>query len=170
MLNLSDSEILDLRSAGVWYLRRHYTAFQPAEHEDIVQNALCKLWRRMDSFRGESTVKTWFIKIVITEAQMYYRTLFKSKSRLAEIPLPDNLSDAYDMENSILTKLRCDKVLAELNNISAKRRQALEMFYLHGFTISEISEQIGAGETAVKARLFQGKKTLREQLKNEVRA
>src|SRR5688500_9591056 len=84
---LSDGELVTRTRAGDMraleaLMRRHNRILyrtarailrDDAEAEDAVQEAYLKAYRALDSFRGESKLSTWLVRIVANEALMRRR-------------------------------------------------------------------------------------------------
>ena len=41
--------------------------------DDLLQEALLKVWRHLSTFRSESTFRTWMTRVAINEALNFYR-------------------------------------------------------------------------------------------------
>ena len=69
------------------YKRRVYSLClrmtgSPAESEDLTQEVFLKVFRKISTFRGDSTFSTWLHRLAINEVLMHVR-----KKRLDEVPL-----------------------------------------------------------------------------------
>jgi len=52
----------------VIYFAIRRVVFSHEDANDITQNVLLKIWRYLDRFRGDSSLKTWIIKICVNES------------------------------------------------------------------------------------------------------
>src|ERR1700722_17106904 len=81
-----DSTLIDLTLAGraecfAILMDRHLVALkrcigsmvQNADAEDLLQDALLKIWRGLSTFRSESSFRTWMTRVAINEVLQSYR-------------------------------------------------------------------------------------------------
>src|SRR5208282_4310543 len=71
------------RKVFVWCLR---IARNPEDAEDLTQDAFLLLFRKIDTFRGESTFSTWLYRLVTNVALMRLR-----RKTLPQTSLEDNI-------------------------------------------------------------------------------
>lgn len=91
----------------------------------------------------------------------------KKKENIISYDDEDNITelliqDDFDLEESIITKYNIDKVWEYIKN---KELITIKIFYLYfglGLKISEIAQELGAGESYIKNKIY---RTLKE-LKN----
>ena len=141
--------------------------------EDIVQQSFHKTFMHLGRFEGKSSFSTWLTRIAINEALMFLR----HGRALREIPVDDShdqggaasameIPDASpDPETSYLRRERVQILLETLGNLRPGMRQALELRELAEFSTEQTAEQMGLSVGAVKARIFHGRRKLRERLR-----
>src|SRR3989442_2976421 len=69
----------------------------PAEAEDIAQEAFIKAYRALPSFRGESAFYTWLYRIAINTAKNH----FAAQGRRAPTRSSSDLEDAENLEDGL---------------------------------------------------------------------
>ena len=141
----------DLLKICCLYLRDRSAA------EDIVQDTFLKAFRSMDSFRGESSEKTWLIRIALNGCRDYRRSAWYRymDRRVSADRLPLS-SDAPSDEHLALT-------LAVMK-LKPKYLEAVLLYFYEGYPIKDIAQMLNVTEAAVSTRLRKAK----EQLKNEL--
>lgn len=142
-----------------------------SEAEDVVMDAMLKVWRAMPSFRQGAALRTWTIRIVRNVAL----DALRARARRREIPLdapPEGEDDAASPAASLQdpavrhpgealdgAELRSGmaSVLARLEPL---HRQALELRFLEDLSYQEIATATGVSIGTVMSRLFYAKRKL----------
>lgn len=150
---------------------------QPADVDEVVQSAMVKVWRKIESFRSESAFVTWFYIILRNEAIDFVkkRNLIHSKEIPARFVAPDGEDETQDYDNltveqtfeetaaSILEKRELldtyhhmiQEVLKELSPIHG---QIIRLAIEEEKTYKEIASLLGIPIGTVMSRLFFARK------------
>ena len=146
--------------------------------EDIVQQSFHKAFVHLSRFEGKSSFSTWLTRIAINEALMFLRSI----GAVREVSIDDGgeaeanpsslgISDSrQDPEASYLERERARLLLSTLKSLRPRTRQALELRELAEFSTEQTAEQMGLSVGAVKARIFHGRRKLRERLRGCMRS
>jgi len=140
--------------------------------EDIVQQNFYKAFAHLCQFQGQSSFSTWLTRIAINEALMFLRRI-----RLTREVSIDSIGDAAGSP-AILEKLdsnpnpenRCSqreevRILSKaVRNLRPRLRTAIVLRELRELSTSETACCMGLSVAAVKARIFHGKRKLRQEL------
>jgi RNA polymerase sigma-70 factor (ECF subfamily) len=139
---------------------------------DVVQESFIHAMRGIQAFRGQSTFRTWFYRIVTHAALDYrrWRTIRATGSLDAEgavDPEATGPSHRSPAEEAAANDLReaIDKALA---NVSEKNRAALILFALEGMSYKEVADVLGISVGTVMSRIFNARQRLRELLASEI--
>ena len=140
--------------------------------EDVVQQSFQKAFIHLKKFAGDSLFSTWLTRIAINEALMLLRRKRGSRevpieepSMKAESALPlDFLDSAPNPEDSCLDREQKQILSAALNKLSPGIRKAIELRELDELSTGETALVMGLSVAAVKARVFHGRRKLRETL------
>jgi RNA polymerase sigma-70 factor (ECF subfamily) len=139
-----------------------------AEAEDLTQEAFLQVFRKIMTFRGDSTFSTWLHRIAVNTVLMHFR-----KKSLAQVSLdePYSNSDGGKVRREYGTK---DKGLAGCIDRIALARALRELprgyrtiFLLHeveGYEHQEIAEMLGCSVGNSKSQLHKAKLRIRELL------
>lgn len=133
-----------------------------SDSEEILQEVLLKLYRNINSFKGDSSIYTWIYRITINTCKSYKKSK-KEHLSLEEI----NILDIESHENEIIDKLRNVELFEVLNKLEFKYRRVLFLYYYEELKIKEISEILGKREGTIKTWLTRGKKYLQRELLKE---
>lgn len=153
--------LVDEYSARVKRLAYTYVkSWQAAE--DITQEVFISCYKNLDSFRIESSYKTWLFKITVNKSKDY----LKSKWYKSIVPFDFNWSLFSGMkaspEDEVIEKndeyILSEKVL----RLPAKYREVIILYYYEDLNIREISELSNINLDTVKTRLRRAKSLLRK--------
>jgi RNA polymerase sigma-70 factor (ECF subfamily) len=140
--------------------------------EDVVQQSFQKAFIHLKKFEGKSLFYSWLTRIAINEALMLLRrkrgsheVSIEESSTKTENALPLGFLDsAPNPEVSCLDREREQMLSAALNKLNPGIRKAIELRELGGLTTGETALVMGLSVAAVKGRVFQGRRKLRETL------
>jgi len=140
--------------------------------EDVVQESFQQAFIHLKSFNGDSRFSTWLSRIAINAALMKLR----KKHRLYDVSLDESVeteesSSRIDLEDQGLNpeqlyaqKERQRILSAAMNELKPGMRKAIELRELGERSTEETARMMGISVSAVKARVFQGRKKLRKRL------
>ncbi len=114
--------------------------------EDATQETFFKAFRAMNRFRGDSSEKTWLMRIAINTCKdirrgAWFRHTDRSVS-LDRLPEPSVPPQA----DSIL-------VTMEVMRLPVREREAVLLRYYQNMTLAEVAQVLGISATAVTKRL-----------------
>jgi RNA polymerase sigma-70 factor (ECF subfamily) len=140
--------------------------------EDILQQSFQKAFVYLHKFEGKSSFSTWLTRIAINESLM----LLRHGRALREVSVDDHseaegnaasleMSDSSpDPEANYARRERAQILTAALGNLSPGLRRAIELRELAELSTEQTAEHMGLSVGAVKARIFHGRRKLRERL------
>jgi RNA polymerase sigma-70 factor (ECF subfamily) len=142
-------EIVSRHRPALGRLVRHYEA-SPEARRDLEQEILVALWRALESFRGESSEKTFVLRVAHNVAVTHVTRAARARRLEAETPpevhgppAPDDRADARALLSRIDRRLRA---------MDLPSRQ-LVLLALEGCTTAEIADVTGLTPTNVTTRL-----------------
>ena len=127
--------------------------------EEVVQEAFIKAFQHLKSFKGKSDFKTWFYRILINEA---FKRLQHAKNEIV-LPILQNLPEVEDVEltfRGMNAEEQTFLVTESLKKIPPKESLTLQLFYLEGNSLNEITNLTGWSEANVKVILHRARKHL----------
>lgn len=135
--------------------------------EDITQETFVKVYRNMDSFRGESHIHTWIYRIAVNEAKKHLRK--QAIARLFLIKQSQNMRPTRHthLESNILDSLSQHEFTQFIMLLPNTYRNILVLHYYQDLSIEEISMVLGTTNGAVRKKLHRARKKLKEILKRE---
>ena len=139
-------------------LRLCYVQLQDqALAEDAVQETFLKAYKGFDSFRGDSSEKTWLTRIAVNTCRDFQRgAWFKHTDRRVTpdmLPVGTVQPDTEDLDLSLAVM-----------KLPRKMREAILLYYYQDMSTEEIAETLGIAQSSVSNRLRRGREKLRKLL------
>lgn len=127
--------------------------------DDIAQDTFLKAWTYINSYKMNSSFKTWLFSIAYRTFYDYARVAQKHlHSRLEEC---DKVSEQWAVEAE-----RTDALYRALDMLRPEERTAIVLFFLEGQKQEHIAQVMGFSISGVKTLIFRGKQHLAELLKD----
>ena len=124
------------------------------EAEDAVQEAALKAWSRLHQFRGPATsLRAWFLGIVMNECRMTRRRPFWAVLRLESIASPQRSAEDVAIATTDLAR-----AVAALH---ADERAALFAHFYLELSLGESAQLLGISLPAAKSRIYRAARRLR---------
>ncbi|WP_420401870.1 RNA polymerase sigma factor [Flagellimonas sp.] len=130
--------------------------------EDVLQESFVEAFRKMDTFRFESTFGAWLKRIVINRSINH----LKSK-RLLLSSLENEGEPLEEDEFQEVDQLEIDKVKTGLSQLPEGYRQIITLYLIEGYDHVEIGEILGISTSTSKSQYHRAKKKL-IQIVNEL--
>jgi len=149
----------------------------PEDAEEVAQDVLLKVYRKIDAFRGDAALSSWIYRITFNTVMSRLRS--QRKAQQHEVREMDLLADVEEnggrvrREHADWSSLGDEAVMrSQLRTTLASALKDLPEIYrtpvilrdLHGLTTEEASSQLGIKEQTLKSRLHRGRLFLRERL------
>jgi RNA polymerase sigma-70 factor, ECF subfamily len=140
------------------------------EHvEDLAQEVFLRLYRGMESFRGDAKMTTYLYRITLNVAQDEWKRRKKEQSHTSfddpDAGWEDRLPGSGDDAEQILSgKQRMAGLEHALGELSEVERQVIVMFHQEELTYEKIAEVLSLQLNTVRTHLHRGRKRLKEQL------
>jgi RNA polymerase sigma-70 factor (ECF subfamily) len=140
--------------------------------EDIVQQSFFKAFVHLCQFQGESSFSTWLTRIAINEALMFLRRIGAARvvslddirdaqGREASLEIPDSNADP----ETFCSRREEVRILSKaVRNLRPVLRTTIVLNEFRELSTSETALRMGLSVSAVKARIFHGKRKLRQEL------
>ena len=140
---------------------------------DVSQEVFLKLWRTLDSFRWECSLKSYLMKLTKNAAldlkrrascrQTVSLTVENDDGEESQMDLPDPSEDA-NPEMAYLRREKIEKVRRAIAKLDEDHRQVIVMREINGMSYREISDTLGINEGTVKSRINRARESLKKIL------
>lgn len=142
-----------------------------SEAEDIVQEAYVKAFAHLDAFRGDSSLATWLLRIVINEA------LGRLRKRRRTVAMPENpqaeiirfpLNPSDDPERTMAQRQILQLVERATDSLPDVYRTVFVARVIEGLSIEETADLLGVRPQTVKTRLHRARALVRKALDDQI--
>lgn len=144
-----------------------------ADASDVLQEVFLKIFRNVNHFRGESSLKTWVYRIAVNEA--HNRRRWQFRHRRGETGIEDVFDDCETREKPLVdagetpfdfTMNREAQTLLEegLATINPVYRAVLVLREVEEMSYEDIAEILEVSMGTVKSRIVRGREVLRKYL------
>ncbi|PEA82667.1 RNA polymerase sigma factor [Bacillus pseudomycoides] len=123
--------------------------------DDITQEVFIKVFKKWDSFRNESSVKTWLLKITRNTALNYLKSSYFK--RISLVSFFRNEKEYPSAEKQFLEKETMNEVWDIVLNLPQKHREVLILDAKYELSYDEIAETLGVSIGTVKSRLHRAR-------------
>jgi RNA polymerase sigma-70 factor (ECF subfamily) len=151
-----------------------------SEAEDAVQEAWLLAYRALGTFRGDSKLSTWLVRIAVNESLGRLRrnrrgaeVIPMSVDDMSDNPVQENTPDESPAAAPELQAMRGEmRKLIEhrIDNLPDTFRSVFVLRAVQELSVEETAEALGIPEATVRTRFFRARSLLRESLSREMDA
>jgi len=159
-------ELFYQRHAGLlWGLALRILG-NPADAEDVVQEALVLIWERAAAYQPRlGRPLSWAVTLTRNKAVDRLRSALRREQLAAsDLPLPSTVDPAGDPAAASSVAEASGAVVVALGRLPAAQRQALELAFFGGLSQTEIAARLGEPLGTIKARIRRGMLQLRTEV------
>jgi RNA polymerase sigma-70 factor (ECF subfamily) len=171
----------DLREFEALMRRYNRTLFRTArailrddaEAEDALQDAYVRIYGALGTFRGESKLSTWLVRIVANEALMRLRKRNR-RSNVVPIheeqePVVDRLESSEEGPERAAGRAQVRRLLeSKIDSLPDAFRAVFVLRGLEELSVEETAAALEIPEPTVRTRYFRARALLREALSREI--
>jgi len=131
--------------------------------EELLQETLLRSYRSLHSFRGDSKLNTWMIRIALNVTNSYFasrRFKEKQKTEFAEHKTMDRFSSAFSSTEEKLVR-RVESILGKLK---PKMREVVVLIGFEGKSYEEAAAVLEIPVGTVRSRLYNARAEMRKLL------
>jgi RNA polymerase sigma-70 factor (ECF subfamily) len=145
----------------------------PADAEEVAQEAVLKAFTALSRFRGDSKFSTWLIQITINEARLrlrkdrrhLYESVDEQRTDEQGDCFPKDFADWREIPSESLQRQELREALKRaLNSLPPKYREVLILRDVQHLSIQETAQVLGITEGSVKTRLLRARFQMRDAL------
>jgi len=145
----------------------------PAEVEDVTQEAFIKAYRALPAFRGDSAFYTWLYRIGINTAKNYLMAMGRRAPTSTEVEAEEaegfeegeQLRDINTPESVLLSKEIAQTVNSTIEKLPEELRKAIQMREIEGMSYEDIAQAMDCPIGTVRSRIFRAREAIAEQLR-----
>lgn len=129
------------------------------EVEDVVQESFLTCYRKIKSFRMESSFKTWLFRIVVNKCYDRLRKLNRESAIMNKVSF--NLNNDNNGINGIESRLDLKEVILDLK---PEHRLVLTLYYGMDFGVQKVADILGLPAGTVKSRLNTARSLIKKSM------
>ena len=131
------------------------------EAEDILQEGFIKIFKKLDSYRGDGSFEGWIRRIFVNTAIEHFR-----RRRYLQ-PVTEKEENTIEGKYlSVLDNLAEKDILELIKQLSPGYRTVFNMYVVEGYTHKEIGDMLGISEGTSKSQLSRAKVILQDMVRN----
>jgi RNA polymerase sigma-70 factor (ECF subfamily) len=144
-----------------------------ADAEDVTQDVLLQVVRKLDTFRGESQLGTWLHRVTVNAA-LAHRQKRANRQKYEAGEAKDDLTDAgpagvvrrwnVSPDEPVLAAEQAELIEKAINQLPEPYRDVYVLADVEGLPNAEIGEMLGLNVPAVKSRLHRARLRMRDAL------
>ncbi|MCC6818833.1 MAG: sigma-70 family RNA polymerase sigma factor [Bacteroidia bacterium] len=139
--------------------------------EEVFHDAMMKVYRSIDKFKGDSKLKTWINKVGVNCALDFLR---KKKNALIIEHISDNALEIKESDTEYEVSFEAEMAMSLLCKLSLNQQIIINLFVIDELSHKEIAAQLDISEEASRSQYSRAKRALAELvkmqlLKNEIR-
>jgi RNA polymerase sigma-70 factor (ECF subfamily) len=145
----------------------------PAEVEDVTQEAFIKAYRALPAFRGESAFYTWLYRIGINTAKNYLMAMGRRAPTSTEVEAEEaegfeegeQLRDINTPESVLLSNEIAETVNSTIEQLPEELRTAIQLREIEGMSYEDIAQVMNCPIGTVRSRIFRAREAIAERLR-----
>lgn len=145
----------------------------PAEVEDVTQEAFIKAYRALPGFRGDSAFYTWLYRIGINTAKNYLVALGRraptstsfDNEEAESFEDAEALRDSSTPESELIGKEIGNTVNRAMEALPADLRAAITLREIEGLSYEEIATVMNCPIGTVRSRIFRAREAIAAELR-----
>jgi RNA polymerase sigma-70 factor (ECF subfamily) len=133
------------------------------EAKDMLQEGFVEAFRRLDSFRGESTFGAWLKRIMVNRCinELEKRRIFWVSDELPEtLSIPDEKEGPDEDE----LRLSVERVRKAMEQLPEGARVIFSLYLIEGYDHTEIAEILKISESTSKTQFMRARLLVKEKL------
>ena len=169
-------ELAETYSSKIYQLAFRYLR-NKEDAEEVTQDVLFKVYRKVDAFRGDAQLSSWIYRITFNTAMSRLR--YTRAARLAEVPelpvgasLPgDTAPHSYEpadwsnlADEVMLRRQMRERLFEAVDDLPAIYREPVILRDFRGLTTEQASVRLCVKDQTLKSRLHRGRLLLRVKL------
>jgi len=145
----------------------------PDTAQDIVQQTFCNAIERLDSYRGEAALYTWFCQICRNVVMDHYRSKGRGAARVvlledqpnARAILESLAAPATDQPDAGAWREQVHRIVeVTLDALPGRYGDVLEWKYIDGLSVKEIANRLDLGSKAAESLLTRARESFRDAI------
>src|SRR4051812_33474686 len=145
-----------------------------ADAEDVTQDVLLQVVRKLDTFRGDAQISTWLHRVTVNAALAHRQKRANRQKRETTDADPDLMEHAAPggpvkrwnttPDEAALATEQAETIEKAITNLPEPFRDVYVLADVEGLSNAEIGDMLGLSVPAVKSRLHRARLRMRDAL------
>ena len=143
----------------------------PAEQEDVAQEAFIKAYRAIGNFRGDSAFYTWLYRIAVNTAKNHLVGASRKPpsqgvdlSETAVIGTAEGLTELNSPEAMLENDQLVSTIRTAISELPEELRQAITLREFDGLSYEDIADVMGCPIGTVRSRIFRARDAIEQAM------
>lgn len=146
-----------------WHIRRLVVSHEDAQ--DIMQESFINVYKYIDKFKNESSLKTWIYKIATNEAIRHYN---KKKLDTSSYDQKSKIIEVFEAEQNIDFKSLEARLQKAILSLPQKQRVAFNLRHYEDMTYEQIAEITNSSVATLKTNYHYAVSKIKEYMLNQL--
>lgn len=160
--SLTDFEQMYREQAPRIYSLACRIAGSPEDGEDLLQEIFLQAYRKLGTFKGDSSLGTWLYRLALNHCLDYVRSRQAKMKKLTESLDADTALEPSARRDTPIARIDLDRALERLPDGC---REAFVLHDVEGLDHKEVAALLGIAEGTSKSQVFKARLKLRALLK-----
>lgn len=152
----------DLLQLVYSYVKNHAVA------EELTQDIFVKCYQKIDTYKQQSSLKTWIWRIAMNHCKDYLKSWYNRKMILSEKLSTQAFTPKEVVETVIIQKTEEERLSEAVLALPIKYRELIYLHYFEELTISEMEQLLSINANTIKTRLRKAKQLIKRELGEEL--
>lgn len=158
----------DKRSVELWYTQAKVPLLRffsnrvqhPSDAQELVHDTFLSTLSSLPLFRGKSNLWGFMLSVARHELADYWRKKY-AKRAISLLPFGQELLDSVERPSNVEGTQA--EMLELLERLPTEISELLQLKYIDGLSVKELSEQYGLSFTAMQSRLYRAKEIFKAE-------
>ena len=129
---------------------------------DILQEGFIKIFRKIDQYKKENSLRAWIRRVMVNTALDHYR---KQKRHEAKIESYYQITESVSkVSNNVLEQISLKELIKLVNELPTKAAMVLKLYAIEGYAHKEIAAKLNISEGTSKSQLHRARGLLKQLL------
>lgn len=158
---LSQRKLYDRYAPSMFAVCRRY-ANTDAEAEDMLMEGFMKVFKSIDTYKGDSMFTTWIHSVMVNAAISHYRSTRRFRNEVLGINLDEE--ESINEEERITTSIDAQKVMELMQKMPETLRIVFNLRAVDDYSFAEIAKELGTKEESMRVTFMRARKWMLEKL------
>lgn len=144
-----------------------YTLGNRNDAEDTTQDVFKAIYSGIQSFKGDSKLKTWIYKITLNKCNEFIRKKRTHKRNGIQIEIGNakNIESDFQPDIQFILKEEEINLWRAVQRLPEQQKTIVTLYALNQLSYQEIAESLDLSISAVESSLFRARTTLKKEMK-----